>query len=240
MEDLNKDLNKIRDVYRDVFEHSKNAIDSQLEALKKTVICNHCRENCDISFSSAELFQMYPVDCCYRLWQKAALNKLKGQISKDIYEKIQQMNNKRQNYNCQRCASCCRLASSEFTYEELKEKAKNGDKFAKEFTSIFIPYDSDEIPRKIYPEYVALLKEKFDEEIQFYHCPKVSEAGLCMDYENRPSICRSFPDNPLAALPPKCGYRAWKDDVEIIALMLHAMVEIVGFYITKLEYLLSE
>lgn len=237
MEDLQKDLNKTKEVYRAVFAQAKEAIDKKLDILKKSFLCSGCLENCTIDFNNAALFKSYPVNCTFRMWQKRALAELKSQISKDIYFKIQQMNQKRENYSCLKCSSCCNMASSEFTYEELKEKAKNGDRFAGEFISIFVPYENNEIPRKIYPEYVKLLEEKFDWGIQFYHCPKLGADGLCSDYENRPSICRSFPENPLAALPPKCGFRPWKDEVEITALLLHAMVEIVGFYTQKLEQL---
>ena len=240
MEELQKDLIRTKEVYRTVFEQAKIAIDTKLGILKKSFICGKCIENCSIDFAQAELFKKFPNNCTYKLWQKRALVELKGQISKDIYEKIQQMNARRNDYKCARCSSCCNMASSEFTYAQLKEKAENGDRFAKEFTSIFVPYESNDIPRKIYPEYVELLEEKFEGEIQFYHCPKLGEDGLCTDYENRPSICRSFPDNPLAALPPKCGFRHWKDEVEITALLLHAMVEIVGFYIQQLEKITSE
>ena len=237
MEELQRDLNKTKEVYKTVFLQARNAIDAQLEMLKKNYLCTNCTKNCSIEFSKISLFQSFPENCNYKNWQKASLKKLCEQISKDIYLKIQQMNSKRKNYQCARCASCCRMASSEFTYEELKEKAKSGDKFAKEFVETFIPYENNDIPRQIYPEYVALLEDKFDENIQFYHCPKLGKDGLCTDYENRPSICRSFPENPLAALPPKCGFRDWKDETEVTALLLHAMVEIVGFYIENLKKL---
>ena len=56
--------------------------------------------------------------------------------------------------------------------------------------------------------------------------------------QNAPQICRDFPDNPLAVLPDRCGYRAWKDEINPIALMLHSMVEIVDFYKKKLQEVL--
>lgn len=236
-ENLEKDLNRTKEVYRTIFEKAKQAIDIQLNILKKNVVCTHCIKECNIAYSAANLFEKYPENCCFRNWQKAAYEKLLGKISKDIYEKIQVIDKKRQNYKCAKCSSCCKLASSEFTYDELKQKAANGDRFAKEFTSIFVPYPNNKIPEQIYPEYVALLEKKFDKDIQFYYCPKLGKDGLCTDYENRPSICRSFPENPLAALPPKCGFHKWKEENEITALLLHALIEIVEFYKSKLETL---
>ena len=172
-----------------------------------------------------------------RFWQEAAKNLLDEGISHDILEKINLINAKREECSCAKCASCCNLASSEFSYEELKEKAKNGDKFASEFVSIFVPYDNAGDAAKIYPEYVDLIKKQFpeDKNISFYHCPKVGADNLCTDYANRPQICRDFPSNPLVVFPPACSFRKWKDEVEITALLLHAMVEIVGFYKDKLN-----
>ena len=32
-----------------------------------------------------------------------------------------------------------------------------------------------------------------------------------------------------------CGYKAWKDEIEPVALMLHSMLEIIEFYTNKLK-----
>lgn len=156
-------------------------------------------------------------------------------VPQDIYKKWQQMLNYRDNFKCIGCATCCKLACSEFSYEELKQKAQNGDNFATQFIGIFIPYENEDEPRKIYPEYFELLHEKLEgEKVYFYHCPKLTEENRCSDYENRPNICRDFPDNPLSLLPSACGFACWKTEVEPTALMLHSMLEIVGFYKDKL------
>lgn len=155
---------------------------------------------------------------------------LNEDLPKDIYERWMKILDYRTEFSCIGCATCCKLACSEFSYEELKEKAKNGDNFATQFTSIFIPYEDEEEPKKIYPEYFKLLEERLDgENVYFYHCPKLTSDNRCSDYENRPQICRDFPDNPLQILPTACGYCRWKDEVEPVALMLHAMLEIVAF-----------
>lgn len=160
---------------------------------------------------------------------------LNESVPQDIYKKWQQMLNYRDNFKCIGCATCCKLACSEFSYEELKHKAQNGDNFATQFVSIFIPYENEDEPRKIYPEYFELLHEKLEgEKVYFYHCPKLTEDNRCCDYENRPNICRDFPDNPLSLLPAACGFACWKTEVEPTALMLHSMLEIVGFYKEKL------
>lgn len=154
---------------------------------------------------------------------------------KDVYQKWMKILEYRQNFQCIGCATCCKLACSEFSYEELKEKALHGDNFATQFTSIFIPYENENQPREIYPEYIELLAEKLDgEKVYFYHCPKLTAENRCSDYENRPQICKDFPDNPLGMLPVSCGFSCWKEEVEPIALMLHSLLEIIDFYKNKL------
>ena len=92
--------------------------------------------------------------------------------------------------------------------EELKKKAKNGDNFATQFTSIFVPYKDENEAKQIYPEYFELLSERLEgEKVYFYHCPKLTKENRCSDYENRPGICRDFPDNPLGFLPGPCGFQ---------------------------------
>lgn len=238
---LQNEIIKTKKIYRELFSRAQEAIDKQLYALKTSALCNHCKQNCDIDFNKINLFQKFPKNCRYKFWQEAALNILENKISKDIYEKIQLIEKRRQCFSCGRCTSCCKLASSEYSYEELKERAENGDKFSKEFVSIFIPYKSIEEPRKIYPDYVEMLEKETEDinSIHFYYCPKLGKDGLCTDYENRPDICRDFPNNPLVALPLKCSYNRWKQEVEITALTLHALIDIVGFYKEKLQELVK-
>lgn len=161
---------------------------------------------------------------------------LNEEIPKDIYEKHLKILNYRDSFSCSGCGSCCKLACSEFSPEELKQKSQNGDNFATQFISVFVPYLSEEEAKKIYPEYFELLKIKAEnEKVYFYHCPKVTEDNRCPDYENRPQICRDFPDNPIGFLPKTCGFTKWKEEVETTALMLHSLVEIAQFYKEKLK-----
>lgn len=158
------------------------------------------------------------------------------EVLKKVCEKWTKILDYRKNFACNGCATCCKLACSEFSYTQLLEKAKNNDNFAKQFTSVFVPYEESEEPEKIYPEYFDLLKKELDnEKVYFYHCPKLTSENRCSDYENRPEICKCFPDNPLSLLPKTCGYAKWKEEVEPTALMLHALVELVEFYKEKLE-----
>ena len=222
MNSVEQQLDKQKSQYREIFLKSAEEIQKRLEQIKPEGF-------------SGELLGRYEPDSVGRQWQKDALTLLNQEISHEVYRKLQEILAYREMFKCSGCATCCRLACSEFSPEELKQKAANGDKFAQQFTSIFIPYESMDEAEKFYPEYIKLLKEKVEEKVYFYHCPKLTDDNRCSDYENRPQICRDFPDNPLAILPDKCGYRAWKDEINPIALMLHSMVEIIDFYKQKLQ-----
>lgn len=236
MNNLQNEIINTKKIYRELFQKAQIAIDKQITALKTASLCNHCTKDCNIDFNKISVFDVFPQQCRYRFWQEAALDKLENQISKDVLEKVKAIDTRKHCFSCGCCGSCCKLASSEYSYEQLKERAKNGDKFSQDFVSIFIPYTSKEEPRKLFPEYIELLEQTFvSEELYFYHCPKIGENGLCTDYENRPDICRIFPSDPLVVFPTKCSYNVWKEEVEITALTLHAIIDIVGFYKEKIK-----
>lgn len=222
MAELNDKITKLRKNYREIFVTCGEEIEKRIDTVKPKGF-------------DGEFFQQYEPDTSGYEWQKQALILLNNDISKEIYRKLNEILAYRVKFKCVGCATCCKLACSEFSPEELKQKADNGDNFAGQFLSVFIPYKNKEEARKIYPEYIELLEENGEEDVYFYHCPKVTEDNRCSDYGNRPQICRDFPDNPLSILPKSCGYREWKEEIEPIALMLHSMLEIVEYYNTKLE-----
>ena len=234
---------KKKSIYREIFVKINEAFMQRFNSQKPCISCKNCSiysENC--KYYPQSPVEKLPKECIFRFWQEGCLNKLETEISKSIYLKIQEVNQLKEKYSCNKCAACCKLASSEFSFEELKEKSQNGDIFAKQFTSIFIPYENKEDARAQYPEFFDLLESKYndDEKIYFYHCPKIGIDNLCTDYENRPDICRDFPNNPLVIFPKDCGYRKWQDEVDVLALTLHAMVEITEFYKTKINEALKD
>jgi len=237
MSNLTTDMNNLKKKYREIFLKSSDEIQHQIEKLRPTDPCPKCHiTNCaERKKITKEIFEKFPAKCEYKNWQKNVLRLLNEDVSKNIYEKWMKILDYRVNFGCTGCATCCKLACSEFSYDQLNQKAANGDNFAKQFVSIFIPYASKEEAREIYPEYFELLAEKLDDEnIYFYHCPKLTDDDKCSDYENRPGICRDFPDNPLSFLPTACGFSAWKDEIEPTSLMLHSMLEIIDFYKSKI------
>ncbi len=222
MTDLDYTVNSLRKEYREIFLKSAEEIKNKVEEIRPDGLDGDIFDNFDEQSSGQQ-------------WQKATLELLEKDISKEVYRKLNEILAYRTKFNCVGCATCCNLACSEFSPDELKQKAQNGDNFATQFLSVFIPYASKEEARKIYPEYIELLEKNKEYDVYFYHCPKLTSDNKCSDYENRPQICRDFPDNPLSLLPKLCGYKKWKEEVEPIALMLHAMVEIIDFYTTKIK-----
>lgn len=233
MSDLCADMNNLKKKYREIFLKSGDEIMHQIEKIKPNNPCKDCT-TLDCS-TKKDIFEKFPSNCGYREWQKNTLKLIDNEITKGVYDKWMKIVEYRKMFHCMGCATCCKLACSEFSYDELNQKASQGDNFAQQFTSIFIPYEDENIAKQVYPEYFKLLAEKLDgENVYFYYCPKLTNENRCSDYENRPQICRDFPDNPLSLLPAACGYSAWKDEVEPTALMLHSMLEIIDFYKNKI------
>lgn len=221
MSELHSTLENLRAEYREIFKKSVEEINKKIEALRPQGL-------------EGDIFDEFSPNSTGSEWKKAVLDMLENDVSKQVYKKYQEILAYRKEFKCKGCATCCNLACSEFSPEQLEQKALNGDNFAKQFLSIFIPYNSKEEARKIYPEYIQMLEENKEDEVYFYHCPKLTKDNRCCDYENRPQICRDFPDNPLSILPSSCGYKQWKEEIEPVALMLHAMVEITEYYRNRL------
>ena len=235
MSDLSVNITNLKKKYREIFLKSSTELMHQMEKIKPKDACKSCKIGCGLK---QDVFENFPENCDYKTWQKNVKKLLDEEVSQGIYEKWIKILEYRTQFECIGCATCCKLACSEFSYDELKQKAANGDNFATQFISVFIPYENAYEAKVIYPEYFELLAEKMDDEnVYFYHCPKLTSENRCSDYENRPQICRDFPDNPLSLLPKLCGYSQWKEEVEPTALMLHAMLEIKDFYKERLTNL---
>ena len=221
MDDLSEKITNTRKKYREIFSTTADAIKQRIDGIKPENV-------------TGDIFDTFEKNSDGEKWQIAVLDMFENDISHEIYRKWNEILAFRQNFSCNGCATCCNLACSEFSPEQLKEKAKNGDRFAAQFTSIFIPYKSKDEARKVYPQYIQLLEDNLEENVYFYHCPKLTDCKRCSDYENRPRICRDFPDNPLSILPESCGFYEWRIQVEPVALMLHSMIEIIDYYKQKI------
>lgn len=167
-----------------------------------------------------------------------APDKIREYLEKDLENHIQSQRKeiieRRKKYSCGKCGACCKLAISEFSPKELLIKVQSGDEYAKEFISTFEPYANEEIPKSLYPEYVDLINES-GEKVYYYHCKKITDDNLCADYENRPAICKDYPDNPIQMLHPTCSFTGWHEDIQIIVLTIRAMNEVRHHFLEELK-----
>ena len=157
------------------------------------------------------------------------LDNLESVWTAEIKSEFEKICRERENFSCGGCGACCRFAVSEFSPDVLKSKAQNGDNFASQFINTFVPYNSIEEAREIYPEYVEMLENLTDGEFYIYHCPKVTDDNRCPDYDNRPQICRDFPEINGVFLPKTCSFTPWKLKSESVWLKINAMIDIMNW-----------
>jgi len=120
---------------------------------------------------------------------------------------------------CNKCGSCCNCASPSVSYIKLLEKAAAGEDFAKDFFSIFIPYENIGEVKSLYPAIIERSIKAYSsknnikpEDLVFYKCRYYSKEKQCLIYEDRPELCRDFPGSPFAILGEKCAYHNWAQE----------------------------
>ena len=243
---LEYELSYIKRRYREIFTGVQQALEIRLNALQDGHQCTQCQQE---NRGKPELLEPLHADCGYRAWQQQSLFVLEHDVGKSIVEKLEQINVYKKRFTCSQCGVCCRLASSEFSYEQLLEKARNGDNFARHFTSVFLPYASTEAARQKMPDLVNEIMAQFPdsedgkaaeeekEKIHFYHCPYVGEDNRCTIYGSakRPGICESYPDTPLTFIYNQCSWKPWKDATHDDSMAAHATIELATFMAGKLR-----
>lgn len=218
MEDLRNKIENLRNEYRKIFNSTADEISVLIEKLKPEGV-------------NGTIFDYYEKGSNGYIWQGNVHSVLLERLKTGIIEKNKEIRNIKKFYHCEGCGTCCKFAVSEYSPEKLVEMAQNGDKTAKEFIKTFVPYKTLDEARKIFPEYIEMLEKEGCTGYYIYHCPKVTKDNRCPDYENRPQICRDFPDNPVSFLPPQCSFSGWKLKSQPVSLKLKAEVEIIQFYI---------
>lgn len=230
---LDAQYRKIENNYEQIFIEAAESIRRDLNEFKPKDACSGCVIK-DCKVEEKDIFSLYPQGCKYRDWQVQALAYLSGDYKQKLKAAYKSIMDKKEEYECNKCGACCKLAVSEYSYEQLKQRALKGDKFSADFVSVFIPYENEEDAKAINPEYFALLNRLVEEDkIYYYHCPKVKD-NMCSIYEERPDICKDFPHNPLKLLPSECSYSEWRNEVSHAAMLLKAKVDITAFYKDKL------
>lgn len=231
---LNNQYADLKNNYEQIFVEAAESIRKEISSFKPVNPCEKCSIK-DCKIEKKDVFTAYPPNCLYRDWQLKVLTFLAGDYRNKLKTVYKNIMDKKSDYTCARCASCCKLAVSEYSYTQLKQRALKGDKFSKDFVSVFVPYESEEDAKSANPEYFELLNKLVtDEKVYYYYCPKLKD-NLCSDYDNRPDICRDFPHNPLKLLPSSCSYNEWKNSVAHEAMLLKAKTDILDFYRSKLQ-----
>jgi hypothetical protein len=253
------DLTLIKSTYRQIFQAASAQIQETVEALHAQTNCTTagcaCANNPNLA---ADITHPLPSTCGYRDWQQSGLDFLEQDLAKQIVTRLQHIKVERDRVDCHSCGVCCRLASSEFSYEQLLAKANDGDWFAQQFTSVFLPYDSPEAARAAFPKLVSQVIDygiaspapgspspvaaPSTPAIYFYHCPHIGDDNRCTIYgtPQRPQICASYPETPLTFIYDKCAWRGWKDANHVDALTAHATIELIGFLSGQIRQALAK
>lgn len=226
--------------YRQIFARVRRELGKTLQGLREQTSCS---QGCSHPPPDSEQWlNLLPKGCGYRQWQAQALTWLEETLGRELLTKLQQIDAYRQQFSCHQCGVCCRLASSEHSYETLQAQALAGNEFATQFTSVFLPYASKEEAHRKFPDVVeAVLREAGEpdgeERVYFYHCPYIGEDNRCTLYGSpkRPAICASYPETPLSFVYAKCAWRLWKDETEPDALTVHATLELAQDWAARLK-----
>jgi len=226
---------ELKNNYEQIFIEAAESIRKDLDELKPKDACEGC-VNKDCKIQKKDIFAPYPVSGCkLREWQMQAITYLTGDYKNKLKTAYKAIMDKKNDYKCNCCGACCKLAVNGYSYTQLKQRALKGDKFSEDFVSVFVPYELEEDAKKVNPEYFELLNKLVDDDkIYYYYCPKLDENNLCTIYENRPDICKDFPHNPLKLLPSDCSFNEWKNEVAHQAMLLKAKTDIIMYYKQKL------
>jgi Fe-S-cluster containining protein len=241
-------FNQTRQQYRELFRDLEHALTARLSQLRGDAYCPGCQAETVKELALAPAHH----GCPENIWRKAAMKLVEEEIPYEIMGQLNEIRKYRNRVQCHSCGQCCRLASSEHSYRELLERANEGDRFAQEFTSIFLPYVSREAARKREPEGVAEVLAHVGEEIAeglrseaedsqekvfFYYCPYIQEDNRCGVYgtEKRPSICESYPETPLGYVAKNCAWKPWQEETHMDSLLAHAMLNLCEDWSKKLR-----
>lgn len=236
-------LSDTKQQYRQILEGHKILLEQRLLETRRQYSCQHCDARHDQNDGLSQFLERTHEGCGYREWQRWSLEWIENDLASTILQILQAINAYKNTFNCHMCGMCCRMASTDASYETLQKRAATGDDFARQFISIFLPYASREIARSVAPEVVdAVLAEAAeetgaDERIYFYHCPYLGEDNRCSVFgtDKRPSICASYPETPLSFMVDQCAWKPWQNETHSSTLGAHALTELCGHYAERLN-----
>jgi Fe-S-cluster containining protein len=122
---------------------------------------------------------------------------------------------------CKQRGICCRVATfkGSLSFEDIQALAADpnasGHESARDFASVFLPYESQEAVREVASEFVdrvrtvAASKGQNPDQISFFKCKYVLDDGRCGVHEDRPVGCRVYPfPHKNTIYHPGCGFEA--------------------------------
>lgn len=237
---LSSDLSRLRARYREIFQAVRAQMEAHLLAPRAAFSCAACDASAPDDLEAA-LARMHP-GCGFLPWLEPMRQTLQQDIGHDVWQRLQAIEGYKQTFSCHQCGVCCRFASSEFSFDALLGKARQGDRFARQFTSIFLPYDSIQAARERFPQLVDDVLSHSDGAVYFYHCPYIGEDNRCTIYgtPRRPDICQTYPDTPLTFIYERCAWKPWQDETQTDALTAHATIELASYFLQRIAPLLEK
>lgn len=153
----------------------------------------------------------------------------------DIIKRVQELLKLPQEL-CNTCGKCCKIATFKggLTYEEvlaLSQKIPESPDDAvqidgaKDFLTIFTPYETTAAAREVVPDFVDNTLKHFnkkDDELAFFYCKYIDENNLCKIHEDRPQLCRMYPiPHKRTLFNVGCGFekKAKKNWAEIESIL---------------------
>ena len=158
---LTAEYDRLKSRYREVFLEVANEIRAVVESVRPKGFIG-------------DIFKSYEIGSVGFTWQQSVLSVLDVRYCGYKKSGLRQIQSFRDECNCIGCGVCCKFAVSEFSPSELKIKSENGDNFATQFLSVFVPYEDVSDVEDIYPEYVQMLKDKGIQQ-------SMSHKGNCYD-----------------------------------------------------------
>lgn len=235
--------------YREVFAAARLALLDKLDAVRPAACdCPSCDDEWQALSPAGQKTLGHPLflephaGCGWDPWRQAGMAAIEREIGPQLIATMRTYETERDAVTCQHTGSCCRLASSPFDWAGLRTRAEAGDNFARQFTSIFLPYPSTETAYHRHPEDVDHVlgfgqDAVTTEAVHFYYCPHLQPDNRCGLYgmEQRPAICDSYPETPLTYVAKHCAWSPWQSQWQDRALMLHASIALCEFVMTKLR-----
>jgi Fe-S-cluster containining protein len=133
----------------------------------------------------------------------------------DKWQKL--LNIKRPEFACTGTGTCCQAATSIQPWNKIHKASY--DQTLRDFFNIFIPYEDHTYVQKQYPEAynacLEILKTRDNitiNDLYFYRCRFIKPPNFCTIYEDRPTLCRNFPESPFDSIPSTCGYYSWAQE----------------------------